>query len=270
MSQPDGADEAFLDRPNVARMWDYFLGGYHNFAVDREAAERAIELYPDMPLVAQTTRNFLRKTMRFLLDQGVDQFLDLGSGIPTVGNVHEVVQAVNPAARVVYVDVDPIVIAHSSAILGGTAHTLALQADVRHPEQIIEHPEVRRALDWTRPLGIVAIALFHFISDDAEVLHIVDVLRKSLPPGSYIVITHATADSVSALVAEEGEHNYQRANLPLHFRSHDQVARFFEGLDLVPPGVVYLPLWRPDVDDNPVLAKQPERSANYGGVGLKR
>src|SRR6266851_9348332 len=120
MIQPDWVpDEVPLDRPNVARMWDYFLGGAHNFAIDREAAEQAIKLYPDLPLVAQVTRAFLRRAVRFLLDQGVDQFLDIGSGIPTVGNVHEIAQRVNPAARVVYVDNDPVAVAHSRTILAG-------------------------------------------------------------------------------------------------------------------------------------------------------
>jgi hypothetical protein len=249
-------------------MWDYFLGGYHNFAVDREAAERAMALYPDMPLVAQLTRAFLRRAVLFLLDQGIDQFLDVGSGMPTAGNVHEVAQRVNPAARVVYADIDPVVIAHAQAILRETPHTIALQADARRPEQIISHPDVRQSLDWTRPIGILTIAVFHFMADDAEVLRIIRVLRDAMPAGSYIVLTHATADAVDPDLARAGEENYRRANIALHFRSRDRVARFFEGLELVEPGLVYLPQWRPDIDEDLPIA--PERSANYAGVGLKR
>src|SRR5438874_4617986 len=129
-------DEVPLDRPNVARMWDYFLGGGHNFAIDRQAAEQAIQLYPDLPLVAQVTRAFLRRAVRFLLDQGVDQFLDIGSGIPTVGNVHEVAHRVNPAARVVYVDIDPVAVAYSQTILGGMANAVAVRADAHRPAEI--------------------------------------------------------------------------------------------------------------------------------------
>src|SRR5262249_41445319 len=138
------------DRPNVARMWDYWLGGHHNFAIDRQAGEQAITLYPDLPLVAQANRALLRRAVRFMLDEGVDQFLDIGSGIPTVGSVHEIAQRVNPAARVVYVDIDPVAVAHSQAMLHGVADAVAVHGDARRPEGIVGHPDVRRALDWTR------------------------------------------------------------------------------------------------------------------------
>src|SRR5207248_11481684 len=151
-------DEVLRDRPNVARMWDYFLGGGHNFAIDRQAAEQAIKLYPDLPLVAQVTRAFLGRVVRFLLDQGVHQFLDIGAGIPTANAVHEIAQRVVPDARVAYVDVDPVAVAHSQAILSGVAGTIAIQADARQPRVIVDHPEVRRILDWNRPIGVLAIA----------------------------------------------------------------------------------------------------------------
>ncbi len=257
-------DEVPLDRPNVARMWDYFLGGAHNFAIDREAAEQAIKLYPDLPLVAQVTRAFLRRAVRFLLDEGVDQFLDIGAGIPTAGNVHEIAQRVNPAARIAYVDIDPVVIAHSRAILRGTANAVAVQADARRPDEIVGHPDVRRVLDWTRPIGILAIAVFHFIPDDALALSIIRVLREAVPSGGYLALTHATAEGVDQARAEQGEQLY-----PLHFRTRDQIAAFFEGLELVEPGVVYVPLWRPESDDE-LLLDDPDRSANYAGVARKR
>jgi hypothetical protein len=250
-------------------MWDYFLGGAHNFAIDRQAAEQAIKLYPDLPLVAQVTRGFLRRAVRFLLDQGVDQFLDIGSGIPTAGNVHEIVQKVNPAARVVYVDFDPVVIAHSRAILHGTTNAVAVLADARRPAELVGHPDVRRGLDWTRPIGMLAIAMFHFVPDDAQALSIVRVLRDAVPSGSYLALTHATADGVDPARAEQGEQLYQRASVPLHFRTRDQIAGLFDGLELVEPGVVYVPLWGPEADDD-LLLDQPDRSANYAGVGRKR
>src|SRR5438132_3220948 len=133
--------EVPLDRPNVARMYDYFLGGGHNFAIDREAAEHLFTVYPDLPLISQVNRAVLRRAVRFLLDQGVDQFLDIGSGIPTAGNVHEIVQKVNPAARVVYVDFDPVAIAHSRAILQGTTNAVAVLADARRPAELVGHPD---------------------------------------------------------------------------------------------------------------------------------
>ena len=270
MSRSDWVpDTVPLDRPNVARMWDYFLGGHHNFAIDRQAAEQAIKLYPDLPLVAQVTRAFLHRAVRFMLGQGVDQFLDIGAGIPTVGNVHEVAHRINPAARVVYVDIDPVAVAHSRAMLRGVANAVAVQGDARRPEGIVGHPEVRRALDWARPIGVLAIALFHFVPDDAEVLGSLRVLRGALPSGSYLALTHATADEMDPDVADQAEQLYRRANAPFHFRTRDQIARLFEGLELVEPGVVYVPLWRPSADDD-LLLDQPIRSAAYAGVGRER
>jgi S-adenosyl methyltransferase len=268
VSDVDWRARVSLDRPNVARMWDYFLGGYHNFAIDREAAERAMQLYPDMPLVAQSTRGFLRRVVQFMLGQGIEQFLDIGSGMPTVGHVHEVAQRANPETRVVYVDSDPVVIAHSEVLLRDTSGTISVLADARRPEEILGLEEVKRMLDWTRPIGVLAIAVFHFVPDDEEVQSIMGTLRDAVPNGSYVALTHATADSVSAEIAREGEQNYARANAALHFRTRDQVSRFFDGLELIDPGVTYLPLWRPESDM--VLLDQPERSANYGGVGLKK
>ncbi|HEY1297526.1 MAG TPA: SAM-dependent methyltransferase [Chloroflexota bacterium] len=269
MTQSDwAADKVALDRPNVARMWDYFLGGYHNFAIDRQAAERAIELYPDMPLVAKVTRAFLRRTVRFLLEQGIDQFLDIGSGMPTAGNVHEITQRINPAARVAYVDIDPVVIAHSQAILRDVGHAIAVQADVRRPHEVLMRPEIREFLDFSRPIGVLAIAILHFVPDKAEARSVLQNMAEGVTAGSLVVLTHATADAVDTAIAEAGEQNYRRANAPFHFRTHAEVAGLMEGLQLVAPGLVYLPQWRPDVDDD--LLDQPERSANYGGVGLKR
>src|SRR5579864_1182594 len=259
------ADQVSLDRPNVARMWDYYLGGFHNFAIDRQAAENAMRLYPDMPLVARTTRSFLRRAMRFLLEQGIEQFLDIGSGIPTAGNVHEIAHGVNPEARVVYIDVDPVVVSHSQAILRGITNAVAIQADARHPDELLHREAVLDGLDWRRPIGLLTIAIFHFVADDTEVRNILRVLRAAIPNGSYLVLTHATADGVDASLARQGEQNYERANVPLHFRAHAQIVPMFEGFDLVEPGVVYLPLWRPDPEEE--LVSEPERSANYAGLG---
>src|SRR5262245_55297397 len=246
MSQPDWVpDTVPLDRPNVARMWDYWLGGHHNFAIDRQAAEQAIRLYPDLPLVAQVTRAFLGRAVEFMLGQGVDQFLDIGAGIPTIGNVHEIAQRINPAACVVYVDIDPVAVAHSRAMLRGVANAAAVQADARRPEGIVGHPDVRRALDWTRPIGVLAIALFHFVPDDAEVLGSLRVLRGAVQSGSYLALAHATADEMDPVVAEQAEQLYRRATAPFHFRTRDQIAGLFDGLELVEPGAVYVPLWRP-------------------------
>ena len=261
-------DEVLLDRPNVARMWDYFLGGGHNFAIDRQAAEQAIALYPDLPLVAQVTRAFLGRAVRFVLSQGIDQFLDVGSGIPTANSVHEIAQRINPSARVAYVDIDPVAVAHSKSILGSTAHTIAVQADARDPQAIIDHPEVRGVLDWDRPIAVLAMALLHFVPDDSEAASIVHVLRDALAAGSYVALTHATADAVDKDRAEEGERLYSRTSAQLHFRTRDQVAGLFDGFDFVEPGLVFLPAWRPETEHD-LLINQPRRSANYAAVGRK-
>src|SRR6266568_2958594 len=149
--------EVSIDRPNVARMYDYFLGGAHNFAVDREAAEQLFKVFPDLPLVSQANRAVLRRAVRFLVDEGMHQFLDIGSGIPTAGNVHEVAQRANPDARVVYVDVEPVAVAHSRAILHDVPNAIAIQADARRPEQLINQPDVQQRLDWQRPMGVLML-----------------------------------------------------------------------------------------------------------------
>jgi hypothetical protein len=257
-----------LDRPNVARMWDYYLGGAHNFAADRQAAEQIMRLHPEMPMVARVTRAFLGRVVRFLLEQGIDQFLDIGAGIPTLGSVHEIAQRFTPQARVVYVDHDPVAVAHSQAVLQKTANTVAIRADARRPEELVSHPVVRSVLDWDRPIGVLAIAVFHFIPDDTELLNIVRVLHDAIPSGSYLALTHASDDTLDKASASQGEELYKRASAPLHFRSRDGVARLFQGFEIIDPGLVFIPLWRPDTDDD-LLLDDPDRIANYGCVGRK-
>jgi SAM-dependent methyltransferase len=257
-----------LSTPNAARMYDFFLGGYHNFASDREAAERAIAIYPEFPLVMRTNRTFLRRAVRFLVAQGIDQFLDFGSGIPTVGNVHEVAQSENPAARVVYVDIDPIAVAHSRAILGGNPGTLVLHADGRRPEEILANPEVQRLLDLDRPLAVLIVFLLHFISDDAEALRLVQVLRDAMPVGSYLVLSHGTMEGIPPAICAQLERVYARTDTPVRIRTRAEVLHFFAGLELVAPGLVYCPLWRPE-SDHDVLLAHPERSLGFAGVARK-
>jgi hypothetical protein len=261
-------EEVPLDRPNVARMWDYFLGGAHNFAVDREVAEQLIKLYPDVPLAAQTNRAFLRRAVQFLTASGIQQFLDIGSGIPTAGNVHEVAQRANPDARVVYVDIEPVAVAHSRAILQGVPTATAIQADARQPEELLKHPEVRRMLDWTQPIGMLLLAVLHFVPDDADALRIVRTLREAMPSGSYMVLTHGTTEQIEEAGRAQVEQVYRGATSPIHFRTREQIAQFFEGFELVAPGLVYVPLWRPESEDD-LLLDNPHRSNGYAGVGRK-
>jgi hypothetical protein len=261
-------DEVPLDRPNVARMYDYFLGGGHNFAIDREAAEQLFTVYPDLPLISQVNRAVLRRVVRFLIGEGISQFLDIGSGIPTSGNVHEVAQRANPDARVVYVDVEPIAVAHSQAILHGVPNATAIQADARQTEEVINHPAVQAQLDWNQPMGILLFALLHFVPDDGDAAHIVRSLCQAMHSGSYLVITHATAEQVDESGVHVVEQLYQRATSPFHFRTREQVAELFEGLELVEPGLVHSPLWRPESEDD-LFVDQPARSSAYVAVGRK-
>lgn len=259
------------EKPSAARMYDYYLGGHHNFPVDRAAAERMVALAPDIPLIAQANRAFLRRVVTFLVEQGVTQFLDLGSGIPTVGNVHQVAQATHPDARVVYVDIDPVAVTHSAALLEGNPTATVIQADARRPETILGHPEVRRLLDFDRPVAVLMVAFLHFVAENAEAEHLVRGLRDAVAPGSYIVISHAlaeAAESIAPEAAEEGTEVYRRSSNPVTLRRRDEVARFFDGLELVEPGLVDTPLWRPEGPDD-VFLNEPARAAAVAGVGRK-
>ena len=258
-----------LDRPSSARMYDYFLGGWHNFAVDRQAADAATAIYPDFPLVMRTNRAFLYRAVRFLVQQGIDQLLDVGSGIPTVGNVHEVAQRLNPAARVVYVDFDPIAVAHSEAILQGNSQAAVIQADAREPEQILDHALVRPLFDSGKPVAVLLAAVLHFVPDDAIALHITSTLRDAMPPGSYLALSHATHDGLTADVSEQLHRLYARTTNPYTARTQAEIAAFFDGLDMVEPGLVSTPLWRPERPDD-LLVDDPARAAIYAGVGYKR
>lgn len=249
-------------------MYDYFLGGFHNVAIDRQAAEAVLRIFPEASLALQANRAFLRRAVNFLTAQGIDQFLDIGSGIPTVGNVHEVAQHANPAARVVYIDSDPVAVEHSNAILAGNPHATAIEADARQPERLLQHPDVRRLLDFRRPIGVLIVALLHFLPDDADAYGLVCTVRDALAPGSYIAITHGTADAMPPDIAEQTERLYAGTTNPGKYRTRMAVERFFAGLTLVEPGVVYVPLWRPEGPDD-LFVRAPERSINFAGVGYK-
>jgi SAM-dependent methyltransferase len=253
-------------------MYDYFLGGHHNFPVDRAAAESVIAAFPDMPLVAQANRAFLRRAVRFLCDEGITQFLDLGSGIPTVGNVHEVAQSLHPEARVVYVDVDSVAVTQGRALLVNNPKATVIQADARQPEQVLEHAEARQLLDLSQPVGVLVVALLHFIRDDAEAEQLMRSLRDVVAKGSYFVFTHAMSEPTVVLTPEglaTAARVYDRSTSPFAARSREGIARLVAELDLVDPGLVLVPLWRPEGPDDVFIA-EPERSAGLAAVGFKR
>lgn len=256
------------ERPSAARIYDYLLGGYHNFESDRVAARRFAEFLPSMPLYMQANRAFLRRVVNYLIGEGVRQFLDIGSGIPTVGNVHEVAQRAEPAARVVYVDIDPVAVRHSEEILKDNTKAAVIQADLRRPEEILDHPEVNRLLDFEEPMALLLMAVLLFVPDDEEAYSAVRALRDALPSGSYVAISHPTDDDLPQEESEQAKSLYAATGNPVSIRTYAQTQRFFEGLELVEPGIVYISRWRPESSDD-LFSDPSETSGYYGGVGRK-
>jgi len=261
-----GREEVPLDRPSAARIYDWFLGGYHNFEVDRAIGAKMLEASPDLRPGALANRAFLRRAVRLMMEQGIEQILDLGSGIPTVGNVHEVARAVNLEARVVYVDIDPVAVTHGRAMLAGDDRATVIRADVRQPEAILTHPEVRNLLDLERPLGLLQVAVLQYIVDDGEAFQVVRTFAGALAPGSHMAITHSPSEIEmpgDARLRELFGTASSRKKRPMA-----QIARFFQGFELVEPGLVLTPLWRPEGPDDLLLA-EPERAFTVAGVGRK-
>ena len=253
------------DRPNAARIYDYYLGGAHNFAVDRRVAEQAIVVYPDIPLMAHANRAFLRRVVLWLVAAGVRQFLDVGSGIPTVGHLHEIAQSVAPASRVVYVDIDAVAISHTRHILAGDGRAAVVRADFRRPDDILDAPEVHQLLDFTEPVAVLLLALLHHLPDVEDPVPLISRLTAPLVPGSYLAISHGTEDGRDGTTFVRDI--YRRGGLGLRSRSRAEVEALFAGWELVEPGVVWVPQWRPEWPDDP--RRRPEDSLFYGGVARK-
>jgi O-methyltransferase involved in polyketide biosynthesis len=251
-------------RPHVARMYDYYLGGKDNFAVDREAVAAVEQAMPEVRQLARENRAFLRRAVRFMVSQGIRQFVDIGAGLPTAGNTHEVAQTAAPDARVAYVDNDPIVLAHGRALLATDDLTTVVTADLREPETVFAHDDVRQLIDFNRPVGVLLIAMTHFLRDD-EREPVMGVLRDHLAPGSFLAATHVTVDNHPREASEGVEAAYRRTPTPIFFRTHDEIAPFFSGFDLVEPGLVTIDGWRPDAQD-PTPAPT---GWLLGGVGRK-
>jgi SAM-dependent methyltransferase len=247
-------------------VYDYYLGGFHNFAADREMAREAIGMWPELPLMMRTNRAFLRRAVRFAAREGVSQFLDIGSGIPTVGNSHEIAQQEEPAARVAYVDIDPVAVAHSRAILAEDTGTVVLQADLRDPERIVGDQSVRSLIDFDRPVAILLVAVLHFITDEDDPKALVARLFQAVAPGSLVIISHASQDGQREL-AETHQRLYARTPTPMTMRSRDQILGLFGGFQLVEPGVVPIQEWRPGSPAEVIDISK--RMVGFAGVGLK-
>ncbi len=276
-----GRPQSGEDRPDptqrsatAARMYDYFLGGYHNFPADREAAQAVIAQLPDVPMIARANRDFVGRAVRYLLDAGIRQFLDLGSGLPTVGNVHDIAQAATADARVVYVDIDPVAVAESLELLATNPHATAVRGDLHTPRAILDHPTVRRMLDLTQPVGVVLAAVLHFVPDDVQAHDIVAQLTDAVAPGSYIALSHGAAETfppAAEPAAAAADVYRRRTATPGKPRSRTDVHQLLAGLDIVAPGVTWIHTWRPDPDRPPPaeLAADPSRSGMWAAVATK-
>jgi S-adenosyl methyltransferase len=247
-------------KPHSARVYDYFLGGKDNFAADREVARQALAVAPSFRTAVRENRAFLGRAVRYLAGEaGITQFLDLGSGLPGVGNVHEVAQAVQPRARVVYVDNDPIVLAHGRALLASTpeGRSVYVQADIRDPEYILRHPLTRDTLDFGRPAALILNSVLHFFADEEEPGKIAQTVLKALPSGSYVVASHGTAEYSPQRRVDGGVRAYQQGGMPVWLRDGSEFADLaFKGLTLVPPGVVVVSEWRREPGGCPPPAEE--------------
>ncbi|MET8024685.1 SAM-dependent methyltransferase [Streptomyces avermitilis] len=262
-----GAQPLKIDtsKPHPARMYDYFLGGKDNYEVDRQAAEQFIKVAPEVRAGVRANRRFMHRAVRHVVAEGgVRQILDVGTGLPTEPNVHQIARAIAPETRVVYVDNDPIVSTHSMALMDDATDTSVILADLRDPRALLDHPDVRKAIDFDQPVALLLVAVVHFVSDSEDPGGIVATLRDALPTGSYLVLSHATGD-IHEDRREDAASVYKAATASLNLRPHARVLDFFGDFTLVEPGLVPVPDWRPD--------EPPKHNAPpigiYGGVARR-
>ncbi|GAB3450140.1 SAM-dependent methyltransferase [Streptomonospora sediminis] len=249
------------NQPTPARVYDALLGGKDNYAADREAADRSRAREPNAELVVRANRDFLRRTVTYLVrDAGIRQIIDLGSGLPEENNVHQVAHATAPQTRVVYVDNDPIVLAHGRAHLADNPNTTVVSADLRDPDAVMGALETRSLIDPARPWALLAIAVFHFVPEDPG--GIVAAYRGHMPPGSHLALSHLSQDATTPGIADAITRIYQDATAPMVLRTRDQIAQIFAGMTMVPPGLPLIQQWRPTIEP-----EAPERVWLFGGVG---
>ncbi|HCU96034.1 MAG TPA: hypothetical protein DHU96_26250 [Actinobacteria bacterium] len=266
ITNPDEPSNIDVTVPSPARIYDYYLGGKENFAADRQVAEEALSVVPHGRRVALANRKFLVRAVKYMARNGVDQFIDLGTGIPTSPNVHEVARSAMPGARVVYVDNDPIVTVHSRALLAGAGSGVAaIRGDIRYPLNIIRNSALRQIIDFGRPVGILFVAVLHFIADSDNPYLAVTAFRDQVPPGSFLAVSHISRDGTAPDAISTIERVYARASAPAVFRGRDEISKFFAGFGLVKPGLVEVDQWRGNnrkPEDLPALRF-------LGGVGRK-
>ncbi|MFI6297795.1 SAM-dependent methyltransferase [Nonomuraea sp. NPDC050790] len=247
--------------PSVARMYDFYLGGKDHFPADRQAAEKIVRLVPEITHIARANRDFLIRVVRVLVAAGIRQFVDIGTGLPTQQNVHEVALGAAADCRIAYVDNDPIVLTHARALLADNTRTIVVDADLRDPETITGHPEIRAHLDFDRPVAVLLFAILHFVPSDLEAAAIVARLRSAVAGGSYLAMSHSYAGDLSTETIRAGQAVYRSSSTgSIVPRGVDAVRSFFDGLDLLDPGVVPVDCWRPEWEE--------EHEPDFGRPGL--
>jgi S-adenosyl methyltransferase len=249
--------------PNAARMYDYYLGGKDNFPADREAAKQVIAAYPETRKLARDNRRFLTRAVWFAADHGIRQFIEVGSGMPTRPNVHEVARQVRPDARVVYVDNDPVVTTHHRAMWAHCDGVSVVHGDMRYPQHILSDPQLSRLIDFDAPIAVLCVAVLHFIRDEEYPEDIIAAFRWRMSPGSYLVLSHVASDNADAELLAKISDTYKDATAPAVPRTSADIARFFIGLELVEPGLVDVSQWRPDA------RSRATKIRILGGVGRK-
>ncbi|WP_243792669.1 SAM-dependent methyltransferase [Saccharopolyspora gloriosae] len=264
MELPRGAD---ISKSSASRIYDYGLGGSHNFEVDRRVLDEIKKIFPATPQPARDNRAFLGRAVRHCRRAGIRQFLDLGSGMPTVGNVHEIAQRADPGARVVYVDIDPVAVAYSRSLLGDDPNTIVLQADMREPETILTDPDALALLDFDEPVAVLMVAMTHYLTDEDDPAGVLAAYRKVMRPGSFLVFSHMTADDYPE-VHRTAEAFNAGGSEQLVLRSREEITGLLADFEFVEPGLVYPADWRPDG----LLADghDPSRAACYAAVATLR
>ena len=269
---PPGVDPT---KPSIARVYDFMLGGKDNFAIDRQVAAMALQITPDGPAAGRAGRRFLGRVVRYLAGEvGITQFLDLGSGLPTQGNVHEIATSVNPDARVVYVDNDPMVLAHGRALLATAPTAEVINADIREPDKILEHPDVRRLIDFDKPVGLLLLAILHHLNDAEDPAGIAARFIAALPSGSYVAISHfhdpgeAHPDASRKALAVEKIFNERLGTG--RWRSAAEILSYLPGLEVLEPGLVPMEEWRPDPDDDAEKVDQSDTYYTFVGVVARK
>jgi O-methyltransferase involved in polyketide biosynthesis len=272
---PEGVD---LERPNAARIYDYLLGGKANWAIDRMFGDQAMLSAPLVRPIAKVNRAFLGRAVRYCANQGVTQFLDIGSGVPTVGNVHEIADEIDPTSRCVYVDYEPVAVAHSRILLerhGDPSRHAVVQGDMRDVGRVWQAALDTGVLDPTKPIGLIMAALLHFVPDDEQADKAMKHYRRLLPSGSYFALSHVTDDGVPSTEVEQIRTLiglYGNSSTPARLRDREHVEKFFGDFSLVDPGVVWLPEWHSElgqVDASAMLTQAPAKSCLLGGVAKK-